>query len=231
MTSTSDLLVVLPVLGRPHRALPLLRSLRDATPEPFAVRVVATAGDKRVVESYRAAGQELGLDLVLDTLVPRAAGDYAHKVNQAYRVSDEPFLFLGADDLDFKPGWWSSARSIMERYPTVGVVGTNDLAPTERSRTGEHSTHCVVRRSYVEAHGLITGEDAILFEGYHHEYVDDELVGTAKKRGAWAYCFESVVEHLHPHWGKAPTDRLYQQQARRMAKSRALFQQRRRLWT
>jgi len=195
------------------------------------VRVVATQGDRSVCLAYAQAIRALGIEGCVDVRAPRARGDFAAKVNHAYRTSSESFLFLGADDLKFVPGWWTSARAIFDRDPMVGVVGTNDLAPTDRSRRGEHSTHCVVRRAYVEENGLIDGADAVLYEGYEHEYVDDELVGTAKKRRAWCYDVNSVVEHLHPHWGKAPTDALYQQSQRRMVRSRALFQQRRKLWT
>jgi hypothetical protein len=230
MTTTAELLVVLPVLGRPHRALPLLQSLKAATPEPFNVLVVATRGDTAVQAAYTFAIADLVIAGLVDVLGPRGVGDYAAKVNHAYRVSTEPFIFLGADDLEFHHGWWTSAKAILERDPTVGVLGTNDLAPTDRSRRGEHSTHSVVRRSYVEAHGLIDGGDAVLYEGYIHEYVDDELVGTAKKRGAWCYDVNSVVEHLHPHWGKGPMDQTYRRSHARMARSRALFQSRSRLW-
>lgn len=166
----------------------------------------------------------------IEILPPHRAGDYARKINRGYLMSSEPFLFLGADDLDFRAGWLSAGLAAFED-PAIGVVGTQDLAPTERARSGEHATHFLVRRRYADELGTIDEPGKILHESYPHEYVDDELVGTAKARGAWHFAGDSVVEHLHPSWGKAPTDALYRDQSRRMAIGRRIFERRRRLWT
>jgi hypothetical protein len=71
----------------------------------------------------------------------------------------------------------------------------------------------------------------VLFEGYPHEYVDDEFVGTARKRGAWAFAADSHVEHLHPSWGKAPMDPMYAAQRKRMTAGAMIYRSRRPLWT
>ena len=70
----------------------------------------------------------------------------------------------------------------------------------------------------------------VLYDGYVHEYVDDELVGVAKRRRAFAFAENSVVEHLHSTYGKAPDDPIYSQQGARMRASSSLFRRRRRLW-
>lgn len=170
-----------------------------------------------------------GPTITLEVLAPNRVGDYARKVNHAYRVTVEPFLFLGADDLAFHPGWLPAAFAAMDD-PAVGVVGTQDLAPTDRARTGSHSTHCLVRRSYIDRFGTIDQPGFVLHEGYPHEYVDDEFVGTAKHRGAWAFAHGSIVEHLHPSWNKAPRDALYNGQRARMSNGRGIYQRRRKLW-
>jgi hypothetical protein len=56
-------------------------------------------------------------------------------------------------------------------------------------------------------------------------------VQTAIYRNAWAFAFDSHVEHLHPAWGKAPSDEMYERQAVRMRAGRRVFNRRRRLWT
>lgn len=220
--------IVVPVLRRPHRVAPLVESIEAATPEPHEIAFVATGGDTPEIDAILEAAAELR-SIVLHVLPPNRVGDYARKINHAARVSSTPFLFLGADDLDFRPGWLAAALELMED-PTIFVVGTADLSPTDRARAGEHSTHCLIRRSYVDEFGTIDEPGKLLHEGYAHEYVDDELVGTAKARGAWAFAERSIVEHLHPNWGKAPTDPLYRQQRRRMEASRPLFLRRRGLW-
>jgi hypothetical protein len=223
-----EVAIVVPVLRRAHRVAPFLSSLSAATSIPHRVDFVATAGDSAMIaEIVRLAEDDPSI--VLHVLAPNAVGDYAKKCNHAYRQSSTPFLFLGADDLDFRPGWLEAALAEMAD-PAAGVVGTQDLAPTDRARNGEHATHVLVRRRYVEEFGTIDEPGKILHEGYPHEYVDDELVETAKMRGAWRFAHGSVVEHLHPSWGKAPRDALYNAQRRRMEAGRRVFVRRRQLW-
>lgn len=214
--------VIVPVLGRPHRARPLADSLRAATPEPHRLVFVATETDAEMIGACRATGAE-----VL-TMPPAPVGDYARKINHAAALASEPFLFTGADDLQFHPGWLPAALEYMAN-PFIGVVGTQDLC-NGRTLRGEHATHFLVRRSYVLERGTVDEPGKLFHEGYPHEYVDDELVGTARRRGAWAFAEASVVEHLHPSAGKAPMDELYAQQRARMRRGQRLYFRRRHLW-
>lgn len=214
--------VLVPMLGRAHRVAPLLDSLEQATPEPHRVLFICSPGDAAVHDAARAAGHD---PLIVDWSPGR--GDYARKIHAGIAATAEPLLFLAADDLRFHPGWLSAAQAAL--HPGVGVVGTNDMG-NPRVISGRHATHCLVTREYVER-GLIDGSPGLLYEGYVHEFTDDELVGTALHRGAWAFAAGSLVEHLHPSWGKAPMDASYARQRQRMAVSRPLFLKRRRLWT
>ena len=224
-----EVAVIVPVLRRPHRVAPFLDSLSAATPEPHRIDFVATAGDSPMIaEILRLAEDDPTISL--HVLAPNTVGDFARKVNHAYRTTSAPFLFLAADDLAFHPGWLPAVLAPFTA-PEIGVVGTQDLAPTARSLAGEHSTHCMVRRSYADEFGTIDEPGKILHEGYPHEYVDDELVETAKARGAWSFAAGSVVEHLHPSWGKADRDALYNGQRRRMEAGRRVFVRRSGLWS
>jgi hypothetical protein len=113
---------------------------------------------------------------------------------------------------------------------TVGVVGTNDLG-NARVMAGEHSTHSLVRRSYIDEQGTIDEQGKVLCEAYWHEYVDDEFVKTSMARHAWAFAEDSHVEHLHPGWGKAPMDALYEMQRMRMKHGRRVFWRREQMWS
>lgn len=215
----TDCVVLVPMLGRAHRVAPLLASLRatsDARPL-FLVSPDDTAVHQ-VIDQH---------DAERITIPGPQPGDYARKINTGYRNSTEPFLFCGADDLLFHPGWYDAAVALMS--DTVGVVGTNDLG-SPRVIAGQHATHSLVARWYADL-GTIDEPNTVLHEGYPHEFVDDELVETAKHRGAWAFAHDSHVEHLHPGWGKAPPDRMYLQQRRRMAQGRPIYLRRRALWT
>lgn len=220
---TPTVLIIIPVIERPHRAAPVVESIRRSTPDgSYRVLFVGNHGDEPEHEACRATGADL---LVIE---PRRPGDYARKVNTAYRLSDEPLLLLGADDLEFRPGWLEAVQRRVDAG--AHVVGTNDLG-NPRVIRGEHATHCVVTRVYADERGTIDRPGEILHEGYDHEWCDDELVGTAKHRGVWAFADDAVIEHLHPNWSKAPTDHLYDDQRRRMRASRPLYLRRRRLWT
>lgn len=215
-----SLAVIVPMLGRAHRVGPLLRSVHAATPDA-RVLFVTTPEDLDVRDTLDRAGAErIDVDW-------QPVGDYARKINAGHRHTTEELLFLGADDLHFHPGWLDAATARLA--PGIGVVGTNDLG-NPRVMRGEHATHSLITRAYVDEHGVIDEPGKILHEGYVHEFCDDELVGTAKKRGAWAFAGDSHVEHLHPHWGKAPTDASYDAQGERLEASRAHYERRRRLW-
>lgn len=213
--------VLVPVLRRPHRVAPLIESLETSDADA-ALLFIVSEDDK---EMRRAVYESGGNSIVVDW-PGGTPGDYARKINAGYRATTNPYLFTGADDLHFHKGWLDAAL----RQQPARVIGTNDLG-NERVMRGVHATHSLVQRRYVQRCGTIDEPDKVLHEGYQHEFCDDELVGTAKKRGVWAFAADSIVEHLHPAWGKAPTDELYEAQRQRMDASRRLFQRRRRLWT
>ncbi len=216
------IVIIVPVLKRPHRVRPLIDSIEAATPEAHRTLFVVSPGDDDEITAIKDAGAEF-----IETPEPYPSGDYAKKINLAYRASWEPLLFLGADDLHFHEGWFEKAYGKLQ--PGIGVVGTNDLG-NKRTRRGEHSTHSLVTRDYADKFGTIDERHKILHEGYPHEFVDDELCQTAQFRGAYAHARDCIVEHMHPHWGKAETDELYQAEPQRMIAGREVFEGRRRLW-
>lgn len=215
--SSGRLVVLVPVLGRPHRVEPLLASIAAATSVSYRVVFIASIGDQAEIAAIDRAGAPM----------IEMEGNYAEKINAGIEATDEPLLFIGADDLEFHPGWFEDAETrIAAGYR---VVGTQDLC-NPRVIAGEHATHFLVARSYVDEYGTIDEPGKLLHEGYRHEYTDDELIGTAKLRGEWAFADESIVEHLHPLVGKAPIDDLYAGISERMRRDRSLARRRRRLW-
>lgn len=221
MPSPADLVIIVPVLRRPHRAARVAESV-DATTPGCRLLFVGSPGDVEEHEACRATGADL---LVIDE--PVGPGDYARKINAGYRVTSEPVMLIAADDLLFHPEWFDRAMARM--VGTVGVVGTNDLG-NPRVLAGEHTTHPLVSRDYIDGHGTIDETGKVYCERYPHEFSDDEFVGTAKHRGVWAFAVDSIVEHLHPNWGKAPSDPLYDAQAQRIRHGRQVFNRRRHLW-
>lgn len=217
-----DVVVVVPMLGRAHLVPRLLESLHGSTGDA-RVLFMCHRGDVDVLKAVVKAG----VDYMVVTRAP--IGDYARKVNVAYRSTTEPLIFLGASDLFFLPGWLDACRA--ELRPGIGVVGTNDMG-SPRVIAGEHSTHSLVTREYADQFGTVDGPGQILCEAYPHEFVDDELVGTARFRNAYAHAFDARVKHEHPNWyPDIPTDEVYRGQGRRLATGRRIFNRRRHRWT
>lgn len=218
----TGLVILVPMLGRHHRVEPLLASIDQATPAA-SVLFLLSNNDTRVRQVVRASGRRFR------ELPYQPVGDYALKINMGAAVTSESLLFTGADDLFFHPGWFE--RALAALGPGIGAVGTNDLG-NPRVTAGEHATHFLLTREYVRRGTIDQPDSGMIFHpGYPHEFVDDEFVETAKHRGAWAMALDSYVEHLHPHWGKAKTDALYQQQPSRMRMGQAIYRRRRGLWS
>lgn len=227
--SASAVTVIIPVLNRPHRIDPVVRSVVDSAPD--AKVLLVPSHDSRL---YEALEDALEISPNVSWYSYRdphpECGNYAKKINWAVNQwVDTDWIFTGADDLHFHPGWWEATET-WRKLPHIGVIGTNDLGHPRVYALHETSTHSLVRVSYVERYGTIDKEVKVLHEGYTHEFVDDELVGTAKYRHAWAFAPDAHVEHMHPIWGKAQWDDTYNDQGRRMYESRELYAQRCPLW-
>lgn len=212
--------ILVPVLNRPHRIRPLLESIDRATPAPHRTLFIADAGDPVELRALEAAGAQT-------LVVERRRRSWACKINAGFAATDEPFLFAGADDLDFHPGWLEACLAAL--VPPAEVVGTNDLL-NPRVISGEHATHFLFTRAYIDRCGTIDERGKVLHEGYLHDWVDDEFVSTAKARGVFAHAHDAVVEHLHPWARKAPMDETYRYGRRWRLDGRRLFRARRHLW-
>jgi hypothetical protein len=200
--ATAETAVIVPVLGRPEHAEPFMASLRASTGLATCYAVCDEA-DTEAALAWKQAGAEV--------LVWGGDGDrpgtFAEKVNYGYAYTDEPWLFLVGSDVQFHPGWLDHAQAVAG--DSYHVVGTNDLG-NPRVTSGEHATHLLVRRSYVDEVGASwDGPGILCHEGYRHWYVDNEIVTAAKQRGVWAMALASKVEHLHPLFGKGDDDEVY----------------------
>lgn len=230
--------VLVPVLGRPDRAAPLVESLAASVTGPIfgaSVMFLVSPGDVAQESACLATGART----VVVSWEP-GAGDYAKKINHGFAlaaegpcwVGDPPssdFCLLGADDLVFHSGWLEAAMVAQLRTGAC-VVGTNDLGNAKVMR-GDHATHSLVHRAYFQE-GVIDepGSSGLLHEGYDHNFVDNEFVGTARARGTFVHAPDSVVEHLHPIWGKGENDDTYRKGQRAYDDDRRLHEGRRKLW-
>lgn len=212
--------ILIPVLGRPHRIRPTIESVAAATPEPYRLLFVASPDDEVTIANLEEAGAD-------HIVVVAGRGSWACKINDGYRATTEPWIFTGADDLAFHPGWFT--RALRWAAEATAVIGTNDIC-NPRVMTGQHSTHSLFRRTYIDEWGTVDQPGVVVHEGYPHEYADDEAVQTAMARGVYAHAFDAIVEHLHPNVGKAPDDATYRLGRTSTREGKRLFLTRRRLW-
>lgn len=198
--------ILVPVLDRPHRIEPILDSVTSSTSAEHRLLFIASPDDTAEMAEL----ESLGADFHVAPAWRRAQGQYAKKINLGYRITDEEWVFLGADDLEFTSGWDEAALKVGS-HTHAGVVGTNDDAHP-LVKKGSHATHPLVRRTYIseEAGGPFDGTGEIYCELYDHQWVDNEFIDTARRRGRFAFARNSVVRHLHPHWGTAPMDATYE---------------------
>jgi GT2 family glycosyltransferase len=226
--ATDEAAVLVPVLGRPEHAEPFMASLRASTGLATAYALVDPE-DAEAVAAWDRAGAAVLLDPQLRLEVNDAGlptgnqrpGTFAEKVNFGYAKTGEPWLLLVGSDVRFHPGWLDQALAAAgDRYH---VIGTNDLA-NPRVMAGDHATHPLIRRSYVDEVGASwDGPGIVAHEGYRHWFVDDEIVTAAKQRGVWAPALASRVEHLHPLVGKGEQDETYRVGQLHIEADKALF--------
>jgi len=201
--ATEQTAVIVPVMRRPDNALPFMQSLR-ATTGLATVYAVCDFDDAETIKAWAEAGAEI----LQGSAHGADPGTFAQKVNTGYRETVEPWLFITGDDVRFHPGWLDRAQYVAAATG-ARVVGTNDLG-SERVQRGDHATHILIHRDYVDNVGASwDGPGVVAYEGYRHWFVDDEIVTAAKDRGLWAAAVDSIVEHLHPMFGKADQDDVY----------------------
>ena len=179
-----DIAIAIPVLGRQYHIDPLLKSIHDTTPNARVVFITSTNDKSGAVGYLKRIGEEvLELEPKLvkkDDKVWNFA-DYSRKINLAFRHTKEPLFFTGATDLKFTHGWFDAATK--EINGDVQCIGTKDgFNPAVQQ--GIASTHTLITREYGER-GTVDDPDCVLHEGSWHEWVDVEMIETAKVRNAF----------------------------------------------
>lgn len=226
--------ILIPVLSRPHRVIPLVDNIMYATEEGYRILFITSAPDVDEQEAVEAATEMYSNVSWACTNRPAGPGDYANKINIGAAVGElverpSEWIFTGADDLSFHPGWDSRAYEYMEQFPLdeiPGVVGTNDLG-NSTVMAGRHATHLLVSREYYRTRGASwNGPGSIYYEGYDHQYCDTELVAVAQQRNEWGFAKDSIVEHMHPFWGKGEQDATYEKGLAQGREDGKLFHQR-----
>lgn len=200
--ATERVAVIVPVMRRPQAAKPFMDSLRASTGMATVYAIVDGDDDET-----RLAWLDAGA-VVCGTSESEPLRTFAKKINHGYQITEEPWLFIVGDDVRFHAGWLDHAMHAAN-VRGCDVVGTNDLG-NPRVLAGEHATHMLIRRSYVDEYGgSWDGPSVLAHDKYAHMFVDDEIVAAAKQRHMFTVALSSIVEHMHPVWEKGATDEVY----------------------
>jgi hypothetical protein len=223
--------ILIPVLGRPERFLPLLENIYATTSVPFRIWQIISGGDRQSLITDHADGR-------IHTIVVGDRDDahqYPRKINDGYRHSGDhehyhPYIFNASDDLEFRPGWAMAALEQMANGFTH-VVATNDQANSQVKK-GLFGTHCLIYRPYIDqVGGSLDGPGTVFSEAYDHNFVDRELCHLAQHRGVYAYAKQSVVKHRHPlHDSHVRMDATYTKGLKNFHADQLLFFQRAAQW-
>lgn len=203
--------VVVPVLNRQKNVAPFLNSFLANTPKDRAEVLFVTSNScQDEINEIKKFEGPIHIGIAPDEVL-----SWAKRINWGINYSenntklDSPstWVLCAADDVVFHPNWLEEAEKAAKDFN--GVIATNDLG-SHAVMVGQHATHPLVSRKYVKEQGTVDEAGKFLHEGYRHNYVDLELVATAKKRNAFKAALDCKVEHFHPSWKKAEWDNVYQ---------------------
>lgn len=209
----------------------LRESVGDEAPPP--VTAVANVDDQGTADAWRRAGANV------ITFVGHP-GSYGQKANIVARWPsrvETPWMFLVGDDVCFHPGWLKNA--LTDLPDTACVVGVSEIGPNavlDRGRispeyeatlrSAEHTNHFLLRMDYVRDRGASWDGPGTIAGPYRHWFTNNELSLIARQRGAWVARPDSIVEHLHPYFGRGEMDDVYRIGEEHAAADQALWLQR-----
>jgi len=222
--------IIVPSYGRPERVASVVSnihaSMNGYAPGYEILVIVEEDQLDAYADGISDAWHSLNI-LVTNELSP----NYAGAVNTAVKYARGDLYMIAADDLTFHTGWAMYATRNMNALPSIQVVGTNDLL-NDFVLQGYHATHYLVAADYIWDIGGVVDESPgqVLHEGYTHNFVDTEFIGTAKARAVFVPCLEAVVEHNHFTAGKSDKDSTYDKGYANLQEDADLYYARRHLW-
>jgi glycosyltransferase involved in cell wall biosynthesis len=219
MAGMMPVTVVVPVLRRPQNAGAFMASIAegvspDTSPPP--VIAVANVDDERTAQAWRRAGAKV-------IRFAGQPGSFGQKANYAARwptVAKSEWMFLVGDDVAFHRGWLEEA--LRDLRPETCMVGVSEIPPDAvmdrrrispgyeaTLRSAEHTNHMLIRMDYIRERGASWDGPGTVCGPYRHWFTNNELTMVARMRGVWEARPKSIVEHLHPYFGRGEMDEVY----------------------
>lgn len=215
-----EVAILTPTFQRPERILNYKSNIESVTDMNIVDIIFIVEDDDHEVK-------QVCLNSEAKVLVNKRKRNYAGAINTAVQELDYNYFFVSADDFKFHANW---LPPLLRESKSFAVIGPEDLG-NPMVRDGMLAVSSLVRKDYVPF-ACLGFPDNLLFEGYHHNYVDTELTQTAIYREQYKYCPTSIVEHMHPNYGKSTIDSTYgkSMNMKLMMEDEHLFNSRRHLW-
>ena len=190
MTAKRDLLVIVPSRGRPERLAIMIDACLDLAEMNTRIAVGIDLDDpaRWEYDALRARAQVF-------TGERQSLSGWTNMLARALGGSYGAIASFGDDHLARTPGW---DRLLLEALATPGIAYGDDKHQGERLPTAP-----VISSEIVEALGWMC-EPSL-----RHFCVDTVLKDLGTATGCLRYVPEVVIEHMHPHGGKAQTDQTY----------------------
>lgn len=192
----SNLLVIVPSRGRPHNIADLYVAWSETT-HRHASLLVAVDDDDPALPEYRRVCDLTGIELEVGPRL-RLTGTL-NKVAVARAPHYRAVAFMGDDHRPRTVGWDTHLMNTLNQLGT-GVAYGNDLIQGEKMATAVAMTSDVVT-----ALGYMAPPQMV------HLCLDLVWVEWGRAIDRLAYLPDTVIEHMHPHVGKAANDAGYEE--------------------
>lgn len=212
--------VYIPTLGRANKLQAVADNLKENTKSPYKLYWCVEEHDTDSIDKALATGAKV--------IINKRKPTYSDALQEIYEQTDEEIFLWGNDDFYFLPNWDEQPLEMMEDKG-ISVLGLHDGNPKTK-----YWSISLVRRKYIEEQsGVVDMPNRVLYP-YNHNYVDDELAGTAISRGVWAACMTPCILHQHHSFkwlGDFPHDATYAKNDKKFAEDSEMYNIRVRLWS
>lgn len=194
MTHT-DLLMIVPSRGRPHAVQPLAQAWEDTG--AAAKLLMCVDDDDPTMPAYVNACEQHGVEILVGPR--RRLGPTLNEIATRYCDSWTALGFCGDDHRPRTTAWDARMLAELDRLGH-GIVYGNDLLQGPNLPTA-----VVMSATIVQALGYM------LPPGLTHLYIDNAWARLGRAAECLSYLGDVVIEHLHPHAGKAEEDDGYRE--------------------
>jgi len=148
------------------------------------------------------SNREEEIDIDYPNYITKEYG-FWNALNEAIESLDwyTPFMWL-ADDIKPQAGWIETLNNFYERSCSsgLGLVVANDMILKDYG-----AIFAVITKAWLY---VLFGIPRFPSE-FGHSFLDTLIADRSKDLGRYYFCYDAVVEHMHPSKGKAKVDDVY----------------------